>query len=63
MTPQKTKTEIDMICKRKYRHTNWVIKGTCTFEELQVNEIAHVDNEEGIIYFKNKEFNVSRSIL
>jgi|TARA_B100001093_G_C26661489_1_gene942014 hypothetical protein len=63
MTPQKTKTEIDMICKRKYRHTNWAIKGTCTFEELQVNEIAHVDNEEGIIYFKNKEFNVSRSIL
>jgi hypothetical protein len=63
MTPQKTKTEIDMICKRKYRHTNWAIKGSCTFEELQVNEIAHVDNEEGIIYFKNKEFNVSRSIL
>lgn len=63
MTPQKTKTEVDMICKRKYRHTNWAIKGTCTFEELQVNEIAHVDNEEGIIYFKNKEFNVSRSIL
>lgn len=63
MTPQKTKTEVDMICKRKYRHTNWAIKGSCTFEELQVNEIAHVDNEEGIIYFKNKEFNVSRSIL
>ena len=63
MTPQKTKTELDMICKRKYRHTNWAIKGTCTFEELQVNEIAHVDSEEGIIYFKNKEFNVSRSIL
>jgi|TARA_B110000444_G_scaffold248146_1_gene271673 hypothetical protein len=63
MKSQKNKTEIDMICKRKYRHTNWAIKGTCTYEELQVNKIAHVDDDEGIIYFKDKEFNVSRSIL
>ena len=53
---------IDRLCKKKYGHDNWAIIGTVTEEEMQVNEVAYIDHDEGVIFFKKAEFNYSRTL-
>ena len=56
------KKKIDKMCKQKYGHDNWAIIGTVTEEEMQVNEVAYIDHDEGVIFFKKAEFNYSRTL-
>lgn len=57
------KKKIDKMCKQKYGHDNWAILGTVTYDEFLVNEVAHVDYDEGVIFFKRAEFDHSRTLL
>lgn len=56
------KKKIDKMCKQKYGHDNWAILGTVTYDEFLVNEVAHVDYDEGVIFFKRAEFDHSRTL-